>query len=390
MENQISTAIIGGGAVGCAIALELAGNSDDIFLIEKNPGITRGENQSSRNSGVIHSGIYYDQESRPQKAGLCVEGNRMLYDFCGNHRVPAIKTGKLIVANSAEEEDVLGLYLERSKHNLVPGVERVSGEKVTELEPNVKARSALIVPTAGIVEPTSLVYRLFTLASKKGVQFLTGTEVVGLEGDGDFIRLNIRYPDGNLDDVRAGVVINSAGTDADRLALMLNSRSPYELDPVKGEAYKFYGHKRPELALKGMNVYPTPVSVITPHGRHFTVGVHLTPTFEDLSYPPVPGSTVTVGPGLVPVEDRNDWTGTPGHAGLFAEKVSPFFPGIRKDDLTWHQAGLQARLKDYPDFIIEADPSQPNMINLLGIDSPGLTSCLAIARRVKGMVEDVI
>ena len=390
MTDHISIAIIGGGVVGCAVALALSEKNKDIFLFEKNPGITRGENQSSRNSGVIHSGIYYDQETRPQKARLCVEGNRLLYDFCRRHKVPAIKTGKLIVATNSEEDEILDFYMTRSKTNSVPDVRKISGSEVRELEPNVRAKSALIVPTAGIVDPASLVYRLYSLASRGGIQFMEDTEVAGIERDGDCVLLNIRYTDGNTDQVRAGVVINAAGVDADLLALMVNPDSPYEFDPVSGEAYKFYGHKRPELELRGMNVYPTPVSVVTPYGRHFTVGIHLTPTFEDISYPPSLGSTVTVGPSLVPVDDRNNWTCKPAPPGFFAEKISPFFPDIREDDLTWHQAGLQARLKNHPDFVIETDPIQTNMINLLGIDSPGLTSCLAISRRVKEMVEKII
>ncbi len=385
--NEISTAIIGGGVVGCAVAWELGGDNRDIFLFEKNPGITRGENQSSRNSGVIHSGLYYDLETRPEKAGLCVEGNRLLYDFCERHKVPAIRTGKLIVATSEQEEEVLDFYLERARKNKVPDVARIPGSKIRELEPNVSARSALMVPSAGIVDPVSLVYRLYGLASQKGVQFITGTEVAGIEVHGDGLRLEIRYPDGKMDRVLARTVVNAAGIDADLLALMVNPDSPYELDPVRGEAYKFYGHKRPELALRGMNVYPTPVTVVTPHGSHFTVGVHLTPTFEDLAYPPSLGSTVTVGPKLTPADDRNDWNGSPAPAGLFADAVSPFFPGLWADDLIWHQAGLQARLKGHPDFVIEADPRHGGMINLLGIDSPGLTSCLTIARRVREMCD---
>jgi len=387
LSDNISIAIIGGGVVGCAVARELAsGGTDGVFLFEKNQGITQGENQSSRNSGVVHSGIYYDQETRPRKAELCVEGNRLLYDFCTDHKVPALKTGKLIVATGREEEENLALYLDRARQNRVPGVELIPGKRVTELEPNVKAVSALLIPSAGIVDPTSLVYRLHTIASQGGVQFLTGTEVVGLGEKGGTVLLNIRYPDGKTEQVNAGIVINAAGIEADLLARMVDPDSPYELDPVRGETYKYYGHKRPELALSGMNIYPTPVSVITPHGRHFTVGVHLTPTFEDLSYPPALGSTVTVGPQLVPAEDRNAWTGSPTPAHLFVEKVRPFFPGLRDDDLSWHQAGLQARLKGQPDFIVETVKGHPNIINLLGIDSPGLTSCLAIARRVKEMV----
>lgn len=386
MANDILIAIVGGGVIGCAVARELSRNYEGIFLFEKNPGITKGENQSSRNSGVIHSGIYYDQETRPQKAALCVEGNKLLYDFCSRYKVPALKTGKLVVATSEEEEDVLDGYLHRAVQNRVPGVKRISGPEARELEPNVRAKSALLISTAGIVEPTSLVYRLHALASKKGVRFMTGTEVVGFEGDGDFTRLNISYPDGKMDQVRARVTINAAGVDTDRIARLMNTHSSYELDPVRGESYKFYGHKRPELKLAGMNIYPTPESVVTPHGLHFTVGVHLTPTFGDFSYPPTLASTVTVGPRLVPVEDRDAWSGPPAAAKIFAERVCPFFPGVREEDLIWHQAGLQARLKAHPDFVIEADTVHTNFINLLGIDSPGLTACLAIARMVREMV----
>jgi L-2-hydroxyglutarate oxidase LhgO len=386
LENEISIAIVGGGVVGCAIAWELSRGYDNVFLFEKNPGITRGENQSSRNSGVIHSGIYYDQETRPLKAALCLEGNRLLYDFCSRYKVPALQTGKIIVATNEEEEEILELYLNRARQNRVPGAKRISGEKVRELEPNVRARSALLVPTAGIVEPTTLVYRLHTLASQGGVHFMTGTEVTGIEKNGDFNRFSICYSDGLKDRIKARIMINAAGTDADLVSKSYDPSSSYELDPIIGESYKFYGHKRPELGLKGMNVYPMPQSVMTPHGLHFTVGIHLTPTFGELSFPLALGSTVTVGPKLVPIQDRNAVPGPFVDAKTFSEKVSPFFPGITQKDLIWHQAALQARLKGHPDFIIRAVSDSPNFINLLGIDSPGLTACLAIARRVKEMV----
>jgi len=389
MREQIQIAVIGGGVIGCAVAWALAETYDGLFLFEKNPGITQGENQSSRNSGVIHSGIYYDQETRPQKAALCVEGNRLLYEFCDKHMVLALKTGKLIVANSTDEEDVLDFYIDLAGKNGVPGVRKISGSEVKKLEPNVRARSALLVPSAGIVEPISLVYRLHTLASRGGVQFMTDTEITGIEAEKDFIRMTIRYRDGHTDQVQSRAVINAAGVDADRLAAIIDPDSPYELDPIRGESYKYYGHKRSELKVNGMNIYPTPESVTTPHGQHFTVGVHLTPTFEDLSYPPKVGSTVTVGPKLAFVKDRRDLSPPSLDPGIFAEKIRSFFPGIRAEDLIWHQMGLQARLKGYPDFVITAESARPNFINLLGIDSPGLTSCLAIARRTKEIVDSL-
>ena len=387
MTNTINIAIVGGGVIGCAVALELSSRYENVFLFEKNPGITQGENQSSRNSGVIHSGIYYDKETRPQKAALCVEGNRLLYKFCKRHRVPALKTGKLIVATNIDEEEVLDLYLDRARENGVPEVDRISGTEIFKLEPNVSGKSALIVPTAGIVDPTSLVYRLHTLASKSGVQFMTDTEIIGFEDDGEYIHMDIRYRDGRIDHVLAKVVINAGGVDADRLAAVLNPDSPYELDPISGGSYKFYGHKRPELKVNGMNIYPTPEVVHTPHGKHFTVGVHLSPTFEDISYPPKLGSTVTIGPKLISLKGRQKLSGPSFGPEIFADKARSYFPGLKEEDLIWHQMGVQARLKGYPDFIVRADSERPNFINLLGIDSPGLTSCIAIARRTNELVD---
>lgn len=209
-----------------------------------------------------------------------------------------------------------------------------------------------------------------------------------MERHGEAIDLSVRYKDGSLDQVRAEAVINAAGTEADRVARMFNPESPYELDPIRGESYKFYSHKRPGLELKGWNVYPAPEVVITPAGRHFTVGVHLTPTFDDLTtYPPRTGTTVTVGPKLFYVQDRNNRQKDFSPAGVFHQKVKPFFPELREEDLIPHQAGLQARLKGHPDFLILADPGHPGFINLLGIDSPGLTSSLAIGRKVAEKIE---
>jgi L-2-hydroxyglutarate oxidase LhgO len=221
------------------------------------------------------------------------------------------------------------------------------------------------------------------------VHTITDTEVIGVEPDDGHILLTIKYRDGRTDQVRAKIVINAGGVEADLIACLCDPDSPFELDPIKGESYKFFGHKRPDIRLHGCNVYPIPKSVETSHGRHFTVGVHLTPTFEDSAYPSTIGSTVTIGPKLVPVKDRNSSCSPVSGPGIFINEVKSFFPGLKEKDLLWHQDGLQARLKGYPDFIFHTDPRHKNMINLLGIDSPGLTSCLAIARRVKDITYDL-
>ena len=385
-RHDIDIAIIGGGVIGCAVARELSQRKGSIFLFEKHAAVTKGENQSSRNSGVIHSGIYYDQKTRPEKAALCVEGNRLLYDFCTDHRVPALNTGKLIVATNRHEDGILEQYLFRAQENGVPGVRRISGKTVARREPNVVAISALDVPSAGIVDAPSLVYRLSAIAASNGVELMTASQVVAMKSDGDTIQLTVSYRDGKTDSIRTRIVINAAGVDADEVGRLINPDLPYERDPIKGESYKFYGHKRPELQVMGTNIYPTPERVVTELGSHFTVGVHLTPTFKDLSYPPQLGTTVTVGPKVVPMFDHQGKKAARLDAGIFAQQARRFFPGIREDDLSWHQAGVQARLKNHPDFVIQQDPACAGVIHLLGIDSPGLTASLAIGRRVAQMI----
>ena len=388
-HHNIDVAVIGAGVVGSAVAWDLSTVYDglDIFVFERNPGVTEGENQSTRNSGVIHSGLYYDMETRPNKARLCVKGNEYLYYFCSRYHVPAIKTGKIIVATNEEEDSVLGTYLNRAEENGVRGVRYLTRSEIRAMEPNVRAKSGLFVPSAGIVDPPTLVYRLYTLAGNHGVEFLTNTTVLDLKSDNGRVVLTIEYRDGTTQDISARLIINAAGIDADRLAKKLNPDLGLELDPVRGESYKFYAHKRPELRLTGMNIYPTPERVESRFANHFTVGIHLTPTFDDLNYPGRLGDTILVGPKLVPVPDRDNWMQGVTPAKVFYQKVVTYFPGLREKDLVFHQMGLQARLKGDQDFVLLPDLDNGPAIHLLGIDSPGLTSCLAIAREVTSIVK---
>ena len=211
MTEKVNIAIIGGGIIGCCVAYELAKDKDDIYVFEKNPGITKGENQSSRNSGVLHAGIYYEQDIRPLKGRLCVEGNRLWYEFARKHQLPCNQTGKLLVANDAAESRILDKYLQIAKSNRVPGVRKISADEVRQLEPNVRAFSALLVPTSGIVDPTALLHQVYASASNQGVNFMSETEVVDLELTEQHIRVCIRYRDGRKDLIDANTVINAGG-----------------------------------------------------------------------------------------------------------------------------------------------------------------------------------
>ncbi|MBU4482521.1 MAG: FAD-dependent oxidoreductase [Actinomycetia bacterium] len=397
MSLEVQITIIGGGVIGCAVAYELSRDSGkDIVVVEKNRQI-KGENQSSRNSGVIHAGIYYPKKVGPLKAKLCVEGNEMLYRFCAENNIPHKKTGKLLVATDLLEEEYLEDVYRTAVENQVPGIEMIDGNKVAQYEPNVKAVSALFVPTSGIIESTSLVDKLYRLAESYGAMFLVGNEVFEVEPEVEGFKVKIRSGT-EVEIFKTRIIVNAAGLYSDDIVRLVNPESPYRMDSFKGEWGKFYKTKRENIYMNGLNVYPVPFGYL-PDGeklklpfREFqekfskgeinkSVGVHLSPTFETRGNEYIVGDTVIVGPAYSKPENREDYIQTRGKK-YYLNMVKPFFPGLELEDISLHQTGIRAKLKDYYDFIIEKDPKYPNLINLVGIDSPGLTASLAIARYV--------
>ena len=212
------------------------------------------------------------------------------------------------------------------------------------------------------------------------------TEVVGLEYAEKHIIVRIRYRDGRVDRIHANTVINSGGVHAVDIARMIDPEIPIKPAMIRGDSYKFYRHRRPQLFLQGMNVYPTPIVVRSPTGRHLTVGVHLTPTFDMRDGEWIIGDTVTVGPRLIPVTHFEDYSHTPpSPPDAFLEGMA-FFPDLTTADLEYHQGGIQARLDGYHDFYINSDRNTRRVIHLLGIDSPGLTAAPAIAKYVANLI----
>jgi L-2-hydroxyglutarate oxidase LhgO len=386
MSAEVDVTIVGAGVIGCAVARELAQAGREIFVLEKNSGITRGENQSSRNSGVIHAGLYYDRSMRPLKAGLCVEGNTLLYRFCEQYGVPFRQTGKLVVAANEEESAVLETYRARAAENGVP-VQLLTGVRAGELEPCVRAAVALLLPTSGIIDPTALVYKLHVSALENGARFLTSTQVTGIKSHKEGLEVEIEYRDGARDTFLTKLLINAAGLYADEVARMVQPASTYQIDPVRSETMKFYRTKRQDLKLQGMNVYPTPHQFTTAQGTYFSVGVHLTPTLiTDNAGESSIGPEVTVGPLGRPAHHKEEYGGGYQAADVFLNQVRSFFPGLQENDLMPHQTGIQARLAGYQDWVIEFSGADRRCLNLLGIDSPGLTGSLAIARHVKELL----
>ena len=403
MSEKVDITIIGAGVIGCAIAYRIAGEytgSKDIVVIERNNQIN-GENQSSRNSGVIHAGVYYPSGIGPLKAKLCVEGNRMLYEFCKSHNIPHKMCGKLLIANNALEEEYLYDVHRIASENNIPGLEIMDQKDITALEPNVNGTKALYVPTSGVIESTSLVNKLYDLSEEKEVMFLVGNKVTKIEPHNSGFEVTIESAN-DKEVFQTETLINSAGLYADEIAMMVNPDCPYRMDPLKGESASFYKSSRDDLSMNGLNIYPVPFGYL-PGGERLrvgfeefkklfdegkvikSVGVHLTPTFELRGDEYIIGDTVTIGPAYSTPENREDYMATKEPA-YYHSMINPFFSNIKLEDINLHQAGIRAKLADHYDFVIERDPVYKNLINLIGMDSPGLTSSLAIADHIAKMI----
>src|SRR5215831_8609154 len=189
--DQANILIVGGGVIGCAIARAVASRWQDVFLVEQFPKL--GMATSTRNSGVNHSGIYYPRNSL--KAKLCVDGNRLTYEFCEKHNVPFRHCGKLVVAADAHEEPELLALKKRGADNGVEGLQLVDAAEVRRREPHIRGAAALYVPSTGIVSAEELVHAYARVATNQGANLVTRAQVVSLEPSGNTIRVGLRIGD---------------------------------------------------------------------------------------------------------------------------------------------------------------------------------------------------
>ncbi|HXN65372.1 MAG TPA: FAD-dependent oxidoreductase [Candidatus Acidoferrales bacterium] len=377
--DRANIVIIGGGVVGCAIAMELAARWPDVFLLERMPHV--GMASSTRNSGVLHSGIYYSPGSL--KAKLCVEGNRLAYEFCEAYGVPHRATGKMVVAAEPGEEHILEELAARGGHNGVTGMKFLDQAAIRQREPHIRGFAALWLSSTGIVSAEELVKTYARLARDRGAHIVTNSRVTALEPAGDCIRVTaqIGAEDGRpgvQETIEARCVINCAGLYADDVAAMLGF-SQYRIYPVRGEYCELI-RSRSDL-VRGL-VYPLP------HPEGMSLGVHLTKTLWD---------TVLVGPTARYVQEKDDYEKDRLPVQEFARMAQALLPELRVEDLRLAYSGLRSKLvppRDLSgtepgggpaDFVIARDPRVHAAIHLIGIESPGLTSALAIARYVAPM-----
>ncbi len=375
-----SATIIGGGVIGLNVAIELSHLFDEVYVLEKENHL--GMHASGRSSEVIHAGIYYAPGSL--KAQLCVEGNKLLRQFCKEQNIPHIETGKLVVATSLKEEKTLEELLQKGEENNVPNLKIISGREVkTKVEPNVNCTAALLVQTSAIFDTATYINRLAALAQSKGIIIAKSTEVIKIDAKKNEFIVYSKTKGNDPEPFSTDFLFNAAGVFSDDVAKMVCSENNYKIIPVRGEAAKFYKCRKLELNLS-MNIYPVPYQHLMENGKTtFTTGVHLTPTLEDQKL----GKTITICPLLVNPKHKEDYKeSTPLEE--FYTRVINFFPSLQKKDLQQHQCGISAKISDYKDFLIRQDPSFPRCIHLLGFDSPGMTASRAVGIYLKKKLKD--
>lgn len=378
--ERFGAAVVGGGAVGTAVAWQLAeAGVEDVVLLERNPRL--GEEQSGRSSGVVHAGIYYAKGSL--KARLCVEANARLPELCRAHGVPFERTGKLVVAPARADLPALEAVRERALANGVPGLEMLGREAVRALEPNLSVEAALLVPTTGIVDAPALVATLARLAGERGASVLTGFEVTAIAPRGDAFELSGTRA-GRVETFEAGLVVNAAGLRCDVVGKMIDPSLEAEVVPLRGEYTRLSRRHRPELWLSGRNVYPVPEPLDLGRESMSIVGAHLTPTFTlAADGATVVGDAFTVGPEFRVAPARDDYESDRFPVGRFVERVGRYLPALDAADLSVDYAGIMVHLAGATDWLVRRDARRPNAVQLLGIDSPGLTCCVEIAREVR-------
>ncbi|SDZ45625.1 L-2-hydroxyglutarate oxidase LhgO [Variovorax sp. YR266] len=365
--DEIDCAVIGAGVVGLAVARALALAGREVLVLESEGAI--GTGTSSRNSEVIHAGIYYPQGSL--KARLCVEGKEMLYAYAAERGVPHQRCGKLIVATLPEQADQLDVIRTKAAANGVGDLTLITAQQAVAMEPQLHCVAALHSPSTGIVDSHSLMLSLLGDLENAGGMLALKSPIVRAEcGDGAIV---LMAEDGTA--LRCRSVVNAAGLGAPALARRFEglpaSAVPREYF-AKGNYFTLSGR-----APFGRLIYPVP----EPGG----LGVHLT---IDL------GGQAKFGPDVQWVSSAGELVVDPARGEGFYAEVRKYWPALPDGALIPGYAGMRPKIsgpgEPAADFMIDGPASHgvPGLVNLFGIESPGLTSSLAIGRHVAGLLAD--
>ncbi len=373
MSTEPVVVVVGAGVVGLAAAAALARCGRSVIVIERNSGIA--QEISARNSEVIHAGIYYPADSL--KATLCVAGRKMLYARCAERNIPHRNIGKLIVATEAHEVAVLETLRERGLANGVTDLEIIGREAVARREPQVDCEAALFSPSTGIVDAHALSLSFLAEAESFGAQLALRVEVIAIERNSSGYRIHARDSSGAPSEIECAAVVNAAGLGGDALAECAGfdvDACGYRLRPCKGDYFEL----PPACGLRVSTLlYPVPADA--------GLGIHLT---IDCA------GRMRLGPDAEYVDEIR-YEVDESKRDAFGQAVRRYLPALDVASLTPGFAGIRPKLfgarEPFRDFVVreEGEAGFPAFVNLIGIESPGLTAAPAIAERVVELLSDL-
>lgn len=346
-----TVAIIGGGVVGCATAYELSQKGLEVYVLEQGERLAEGV--TSRNSGVVHAGIYYPPKSL--KAESCIRGIELLYEWCATKNVPHKQTGKWIVGGKDQEEDLQRLF----ENARASGAKELEFQKSISLD-GVKGSIGIFSKKTGIIDPTAFTHSF--IANSPGVEVLTNAKVLSIEKKGANYLLKTARGE-----IETEVVVNAAGLQCDEVAKLIGIEK-YKIYPWIGH----YFHLRSNRTYKHL-IYPVKRKNDPGLGVHLTLGLD---------------GSMRLGPDVAPAKDKNDFKPPlelEARRAQFVQAASVYLEGIQASSLSYDTCGIRPKLRNFDDkeekdFVISED--LPGFINLIGIESPGLTAARDLAQRI--------
>lgn len=369
--DRVNITIVGAGVIGLAVARELAKDYQDIFVIEKNS--TFGQETSSRNSEVIHAGIYYPAGSL--KAETCVEGKHLLYEYCQKNNIGYSRIGKLIVALNDQEARQLPELLKRGSDNGLKDLAILSKAETARLEPQINALASIYSPSTGILDSHRLTKTLALETTERGAEIICNTEFTAAARIPGGFEVGVEDKTEGAFSFQTRILVNCAGLYSDKVSAIAGIKEQaYRLYYSKGDYFRIHNNKG--RLIKRL-IYPVPRTNSGGLGIHATL---------DLA------SGLRLGPDDQYIAEIN-YDIDNAKAKDFYESVKGFLPFIALEDLSPDTSGIRPKLSpqvgSFRDFIIkeESDNGLPGFINLIGIESPGLTASLSIAKKVKRIVD---
>jgi L-2-hydroxyglutarate oxidase LhgO len=374
MPMNYDLVIIGAGVVGLACSSLFSEKGLNTLVLEKNHSF--GEETSSRNSEVIHAGMYYPNNSL--KAQLCVGGNKLIYEWCSKKNVPFRRLGKFIIAISNDEIPQLENIYRRGKENGVENLQPCTIGYLKKSNPGVKAVAALWSPDTGIIDSHKLMESFYENAAIHDCDFAFNHKVIGIEKITDGYKISIQSGD-DIFEIDTNKIINAAGLYSDTIAEFAGidiEKNRYKLHFCKGHYFRIHSSKN---YLAANLIYPVPQENFAGLGVHVTL---------DLA------GELKLGPDTFYMDEKNQDYSVPENLNLkFFESASRYLNNLELDDISADQSGIRPKLQGkgepFRDFIIceESDKGLPGFVNLIGIESPGLTASLAIAKVVWKLLE---